>query len=90
MYGPPSAPDRSEDPGAGSPTGAPARDRARAAAGRHRARHGALPTVRELQALADVSRGTAAAALKQLRDAAQQAPTGLHLVTDEPDTRTTP
>jgi len=55
----------------------PARDRARAAATRHAHRHGALPTVSELETAAAVSRGTAAAALKHLR--AQ--PTPLHLIT---------
>lgn len=69
---------------------APARDRARGAAQHHRTRHGALPSVRELQALADVGRGTAADALKQLRDDPSQAETGLHLVLDEPETRTQP
>ena len=66
----------------------PARDRARDAAQRHRFLHGALPTVRGLQALADVGRGTAAEALKQLRETPQPAATGLHLVTDNPETRT--
>ena len=63
---------------------APARERARAAAMRHADRHGALPTVTELEAAAEVSRGTASAALKHLR--AQ--PTPLHLITrstDQPD-----
>ena len=59
----------------------PARDRARAAATRHAHRHGALPTVTELEALAEVSRGTAAAVLKHLR--AQPAP--LHLITTSTD-----
>ena len=57
------------------------RDRARAAAVRHAARHGALPTVSELEALAQVSRGTAGAALKALR----VHPTPLHAVPDTPD-----
>jgi len=57
--------------------GTPARDRARAAATRHAHRHGALPTVSELETAAAVSRGTAAAALKTLRDQ----PTPLHLIT---------
>ena len=74
--------------GAPSATETPARDRARDAAQRHRFLHGALPTVRELQGLADVGRGTAADALKQLRETPQPAPTGLHLVTDDPETRT--
>ena len=59
----------------------PVRDRARAAAERHATRHGALPTVRQLMDLAGVSRGTAADALKTLR----QQPTSLHLVPDTPD-----
>ena len=44
-----------------------ARDRARAAARSHHARQGALPTVTELMKLANVARGTAANALKDLR-----------------------
>ncbi|MBW0096911.1 hypothetical protein I4I73_13035 [Pseudonocardia sp. KRD-184] len=59
------------------PVVAPARERARAAAMRHAHRHGALPTVTQLEAAAEVSRGTASAALKHLR--AQ--PTPLHLIT---------
>ena len=62
------------------------RERARAAAVRHAARHGALPTVSELEALAAVSRGTAAAALRALR----QHPHPLHLVPDNPDPETQP
>jgi uncharacterized membrane protein YhaH (DUF805 family) len=46
---------------------APARVRAQTAATGHATRHGALPTVSELMALAQVARGTAAAALKDLR-----------------------
>jgi hypothetical protein len=46
---------------------APARVRAQTAATGHATRHGALPTVTELMALAQVARGTAAAALKNLR-----------------------
>lgn len=46
----------------------PARARAHAAALQHAARHGALPTVSALAAVADVSRGTAAAVLKPLRN----------------------
>ena len=59
----------------------PARDRARAAATRHAHRHGALPTVTELEAAAEVSRGTAAAVLKTLREQ----PTPLHLITTSTD-----
>ena len=62
------------------------RDRARAAAVRHATRHGALPTVTELEALAAVSRGTAAAALRALREH----PNPLHLVPDNPDPETQP
>jgi hypothetical protein len=62
------------------------RDRARTAAARHVARHGALPTVSELEALAAVSRGTAAAALKALREH----PSPLHLVPDTPNRETQP
>jgi len=47
---------------------APARDRARAAARAFREEHAKLPTVSELTDLADVARGTAAAALRQLRE----------------------
>jgi hypothetical protein len=64
----------------------PARDRARAAAARHAARHGALPTVAELMRLAEVSHGTAARALKALREH----PIPLHLVTDNPDRNSQP
>ncbi|MBV8996835.1 MAG: DUF2637 domain-containing protein, partial [Pseudonocardiales bacterium] len=46
---------------------APARVRAQTAATGHATRHGALPTVTQLMALAQVARGTAAAALKDLR-----------------------
>ncbi|MDD7965516.1 hypothetical protein [Actinomycetospora lemnae] len=61
----------------------PARDRAEAAASRHAQRHGAWPTVSELETAAGVSRGTAAAALKALRDR----PMPLHLInTTDPDT----
>lgn len=70
--------------------GAPARDHAQDVAERHRDRHGALPTVRELQSLADVSRGTAARALSRLRETTQQTDTSLRLVTDQPDNRTQP
>ncbi|MEU9820236.1 hypothetical protein ACIGG9_07430 [Pseudonocardia alni] len=69
-------------------SGAGAQERARTTALTHRQHHGALPTVRELEDLAQVGRGTAARALQQLRDTQQQAPSGLHLVTDEPQNRT--
>ncbi|PZS26560.1 MAG: hypothetical protein DLM61_18095 [Pseudonocardiales bacterium] len=46
---------------------APARVRAHTAATGHATAHGQLPTVTELMALAQVARGTAAAALKDLR-----------------------
>ena len=58
-----------------------AQSRARAAALRHAARHGALPTVSALAAAADVSRGTAAAVLKPLRGR----PLPLHLINTNPD-----
>ncbi len=70
-------------------TGAGAQERARTTAHAHRQHHGDLPTVRELQEMADVGRGTAARALQQLRDTPQQAPNALHLVPDEPKNRTT-
>jgi hypothetical protein len=64
--------------------GAAPRERARAAARRHRDAHGELPTVTELVALAKVARGTAAKALRELR-AERRA---LHVVTTHPDQRT--
>ncbi|GAA1399231.1 hypothetical protein GCM10009613_54580 [Pseudonocardia kongjuensis] len=84
-------PDRPAPSAAGGTgrSGAGARERARTAALTHREHHGTLPTVRELEELADVGRGTAARALQQLRDTPQQAPNGLHLVPDEPQNRTT-
>jgi hypothetical protein len=54
---------------------APARVRAQTAATGHATRHGALPTVSELMALAQVARGTAAAALKALRTQQEQVTT---------------
>ena len=66
---------------ADAPPPTSAQDRARAAALRHAARHGALPTVSALVAAADVSRGTAATVLKPLRGR----PLPLHLVTTTPD-----
>ncbi|MGM0722604.1 MAG: hypothetical protein ACQEXM_18235 [Actinomycetota bacterium] len=79
--------DRSTAGGTGR-TGAGAQERARTTAQTHRQRHGDLPTVRELQDLADVGRGTAARALQQLRDTPNPAASGLHLVSDEPQNRT--
>jgi hypothetical protein len=54
----------------GRPRGleSPVRDRAHSVATAHLARRGALPTVSELEAAAQVSRGTAAAVLKALRE----------------------
>ncbi len=54
---------------------APARVRAQTAAAGHATRHGTLPTVSELMALAQVARGTAATALKDLRTQQHQATT---------------
>jgi hypothetical protein len=61
-------------------------DRALAMGELHRRRSGALPSVRELAGIAEVSRGTAETALRQLR--AQ--PAGLRLVDDETDQRSQP
>ncbi|WP_445185131.1 hypothetical protein ACTXG6_43505 [Pseudonocardia sp. Cha107L01] len=61
-------------------------DRAVAMAELHRARNGDLPSVRELASLAEVSRGTAETALRQIRNAQAQ----LHLVEDEPESRSRP
>lgn len=69
-----SSPEVSSPPG--SRCGSGARDRARAAARRHATHHGELPSVRELERLAEVSRGSAHAALKELREHA----THLHIV----------
>jgi hypothetical protein len=65
---------------AAAPTSS-AQSRARSAALRHAARHGALPTVSALAAAADVSRGTAATVLKPLRGR----PLPLHLINTTPD-----
>ncbi len=78
--------DRADGALAGGPTPraapSPARDRAEASAVRHAQRHGAWPTVTELETAAEVSRGTAAAALKALRDQ----PLPLHLInSSDPD-----
>ncbi|QRP48869.1 hypothetical protein [Amycolatopsis sp. FDAARGOS 1241] len=61
----------------------PKRDRARAAARRHQATHGTLPTVDHLMEIADVSRGTAGTALQELRE--QPAP--LQLITELSNTK---
>jgi hypothetical protein len=63
---------------------APARVRAQTAAAGHATRHGALPTVSELMALAQVARGTAATALKDLRTQHEQPTT----TTSTDETRT--
>ena len=66
------------DPAVRAPTArdaAPARVRAQTAATGHATRHGQLPTVSELMALAQVARGTAATALKDLRTQQHQATT---------------
>jgi hypothetical protein len=65
------------EPADGRTPVSPARDRARAAATRHAHRHGQLPTVSELEAAAEVSRGTASTVLKALREQS----TPLHLIT---------
>jgi len=61
----------------------PARERARSAARRHASLHGVLPTVSQLMSLADVSRGSAGNALKELREQ----PTQLHVVNETHDIR---
>jgi hypothetical protein len=63
---------------------APARVRAQTAAAGHATQHGALPTVSELMALAQVARGTAATALKDLRTQQVQ----LTVTTTSDETRT--
>ncbi|SDH19359.1 hypothetical protein [Pseudonocardia oroxyli] len=75
------------------PAESPQRDRAASEARAHQAEHGRLPTVSELQDRADVSRGTAAKALKALRDQ-PTTPHPLQLVPtpqnhDDTDSRTT-
>lgn len=68
------------------PAESPQRDHAIDRAREYQAEHGRLPTVSELQADADVARGTAAKALRSLRDAPQP----LQLVrTPHDDSRTT-
>ncbi|MGD9525164.1 MAG: hypothetical protein AB7V44_00075 [Pseudonocardia sp.] len=67
---------------------APAREKARDLARAHFERHRAWPTVSELQDAAGVSRGTASAALKSLRDddtSSETAPISLHLITNTTD-----
>jgi len=76
-----STPPEAEQAGQRSAAPAPAREHARTLARAHRARHGDWPTVSDLQAAAGVSRGTASAALKSLRDHDNQ-PVPLHLVSD--------
>jgi hypothetical protein len=71
-----------------APAPAPARERAQDLARAHRARHRAWPTVSELQEAAEVSRGTASAALKALRDTEtdpETTPIALHLITSTTD-----
>ena len=63
---------------------APARVRAQTAATGHATRHGQLPTVSELMALAQVARGTAATALKDLRTQQKQ----LQITTTTTEART--
>jgi hypothetical protein len=57
------------------------RDRALTTAQLHQRQHGALPTVRELESLAQVSRGTAATALQELKAARN----GLHVIDEASD-----
>ncbi|MGH3615384.1 MAG: hypothetical protein ACRDRK_22860 [Pseudonocardia sp.] len=78
------APDATAEPPVRRSGGSPAGERARAAATRHAHRHGRLPTVTELEAAAEVSRGTAHSVLKTLR--AQPEP--LRLITTPPATPT--
>ncbi|MCD2197689.1 hypothetical protein LQ327_30390 [Actinomycetospora endophytica] len=81
------AADRDRPGSASRPVASPQRDRAEAAATRWAQRHGAWPSVSELETTAEVSRGTAAAALKALRE--QRLP--LHLITGpEPGADTDP
>jgi hypothetical protein len=60
-------------------------DRATAAAELHRRRTGALPTVRELESMAGVARGTAANALRPLRTS----PSHLHSISETTEARPT-
>jgi hypothetical protein len=61
---PPVQPDAVDDP---ADSAVSPRERARAAAQGHQDRNGDLPTVTALMDLADVARGTAATALRELR-----------------------
>jgi hypothetical protein len=61
-----------------------ARERARTAAQHHHDRHGGWPTVTELMSLAEVARGTAGTALKDLR---KERP-ALHVVNAETENGT--
>jgi hypothetical protein len=76
-------PERSAKPMNTLSAGQTARDRARAVAQHHHATHGDLPSVTKLARLADVSRGTASNALKDLR---AERPT-LHIVNAEHENR---
>jgi hypothetical protein len=81
----PSNPPVADGQRSGSPGGAsPASERARAAARRHHARHGQLPTVTELMELAQVARGTAGTVLKDLRENRP----ALHVVNTDTDQET--
>jgi hypothetical protein len=87
-------PESDREPGAAGKPGqramsalpSPARDRAQAAARRHAACHGSLPTVRELAELAEVSQGSAGTVLKELREQ----PTRLQIVPETDEARTQP
>jgi hypothetical protein len=72
-----------------APTEAPI-DRARAAARVHQVTHGDLPSVSELVGLADVARGTAATALRQLRDQPSARRPGLQIVHGDEHAGTNP
>jgi hypothetical protein len=78
-----------EQPRSPSPAEAPI-ERARAAALAHQATHGDLPSVSELVGLADVARGTAATALRQLRKSSSTRRPGLQVVHADEDTGTNP
>lgn len=81
----PSNPPATDAERSGSPRGtSPASERARAAARHHHARHGRLPTVTELARIAEVARGTAGNALKDLRENRP----ALHVVNTDADQET--